>query len=538
MKTLEKFESLGISRETVKNLIKKGFEEPTSIQEEIIPLILNERRDLVGQAQTGTGKTAAFGIPIVETIKEKAKRTQALILAPTRELAVQVSEEISSFKGSKKISIAPIYGGQSIEQQLKKLKRGIDVIVGTPGRILDHISRKSIDLSKIEFLILDEADEMLNMGFLDDVDEIIRNSNPERTTLLFSATMPTEIRAIAEKYMKNYELIKATKQEINLDLTEQIYFEVAHRDKFEALTRIIDIEDEFYGMVFCRTKVDVGEISNRLIDRGYFAEGLHGDISQSQRESILSKMKRKKINILVATDVAARGIDIQNLTHVINYTIPQDPSSYVHRIGRTGRAGKEGTAITFITPEEYRKLIYIQRVAKTDIRKKKVPKVDQIIESKKNKIKSDIVENLNREINKDYLSIAKEILSEVENPENVVASILQMFHRNELDPTNYNEIRDTFPQIKGKTRLFVAKGKKDNMSKRDLVEFIKKKTDIEDRKIEDVRVYESFSFITVPFMEAELIISIFKKGNRGRRPMVEKAKESKGGKTKRRVSKS
>ncbi|TDJ03482.1 MAG: DEAD/DEAH box helicase, partial [Deltaproteobacteria bacterium] len=254
MNELEKFKKLGISQNILAALRKKGFEEPTPIQEKIIPLLLKEDRDIVGQAQTGTGKTAAFGIPIIEKIKENTRIVQAIILTPTRELAIQVSEEINSLKGRKKIQVIPIYGGQSIDLQLKRLKRGVEVVVGTPGRVIDHIKRRTLKLKEVSYVVLDEADEMLNMGFIDDVEEILSATNKERTTLLFSATMPREIVAVARKYMKDYELIK-TEEEITVDLTDQIYFEVPGRDKFEALSRIIDIEKDFYGLVFCRTKI-------------------------------------------------------------------------------------------------------------------------------------------------------------------------------------------------------------------------------------------------------------------------------------------
>ncbi len=529
MENLERFLQLGVSEGTLTALKKKGFEAPTPIQEKIIPMLMDHDRDLVGQAQTGTGKTAAFGIPIIEKIAERSKKVQVLILVPVRELAIQVAEEINSLKGKKKLRIVPIYGGQSIELQLKSLRKGVDVVVGTPGRVLDHLERGSLSLQQVSYVVLDEADEMLNMGFIEDVERILTLTPPERTTLLFSATIPPEIRAVARKYMNDYEMITVDKKQITVDLTDQIYFEVSAADKFEALCRIIDIEKDFYGLVFCRTKVDVDHIATHLIDRGYDAEALHGDISQSQREKISQKFKKKRINILVATDVAARGIDIHNLTHVINYSIPQDPDSYVHRIGRTGRAGNEGTAITFITPEEYRKLMYIKKAARTDIRKEKLPKIQEVINVKKSRIKSEIEELAQSEISEEYRQMAQELL-DGNDPEMAVAALLKYTFRNELDPGNYNEIRDAFPPIQGKTRLFVAWGKKDRMGKRKLVDFIEKKAGIDQRKIDNVQVFDSYSFITVPFREAERILRSFQKENGGRRPAVEIARPETGGK--------
>lgn len=526
MSELTKFEQLGVSQDMLAALKKKGFEEPTPIQEKIVPLLLNNKQDLVGQAQTGTGKTAAFGIPIIENIDDKLRKVQVIILTPTRELAIQVSEEINSLKGRKKIQVIPIYGGQSMELQLKRLKRGVEVVVGTPGRVLDHIKRGTLKLENVSYAVLDEADEMLNMGFIDDVEEILAATNQDRTTLLFSATMPREIVAVAKRHMKGYELIKTEAEKITVDLTDQIYFEVPGRDKFEALCRIIDFEREFYGLIFCRTKVDVDKVSNHLKDRGYDTEGLHGDISQHRREKILSSFRDKQINILVATDVAARGIDIDNLTHVINYSIPQDPESYVHRIGRTGRAGKSGTAITFITPEEYRKLMDIQKAAKTDIRRERLPKVDQIQEVKKERVKTKIGDIYNTEIQHEFISLTLDLLSEY-TPEKLIASLLQNSFKEELSSGIYNEVRDVYPKIAGKTRLFIARGKKDDMNKKKLVSFIKDKANVEDRIIDDVQVFDKFSFITVPLKEAEHIIECFKQDNKGRRPLVEIANKGK-----------
>ncbi|MFQ5900631.1 MAG: DEAD/DEAH box helicase, partial [Thermodesulfobacteriota bacterium] len=384
------FNDLGLSAKVLDAINKKGFEEPTAIQVMTIPLMLRDDTNIIAQAQTGTGKTAAFGLPLIELVNTDSKTVQALILAPTRELAIQVSEEINSLKGDKDIRIVPIYGGQSIDQQLRRLKKGVHIVVGTPGRVIDHLNRKTLKIGKIEHLILDEADEMLNMGFIEDMEKIMKHTNPVKRTLLFSATMPRKIKDLAHKYMDGYEFLTVKKEQLTTNLTEQIYFEVKASDKFEALCRIIDIEDDFYGLIFCRTKSNVDSVVTHLKDRGYDAEAIHGDISQAQRERILGTFKKRKVNTLVATDVAARGIDVNNLTHVINYSLPQDPESYVHRIGRTGRAGNEGTAITFITPIEYKQLMFIQRIAKTDIKKSKIPGVKDIIKAKKKKIYDDL----------------------------------------------------------------------------------------------------------------------------------------------------
>ena len=410
MEKLAKFKALGLSDSMLKALKKKGFEEPTPIQEKVIPLFLRGESDIIGQAQTGTGKTTAFGAPIIDKIPEKSGHVKAIILTPTRELAIQVSEELNSIKGDKKLYIAPIYGGQSMTQQLRMLKTGVDIVVGTPGRVIDHIGRKSLNLEHISYFVLDEADEMLNMGFIDDIKEILKATGPDKRMLFFSATMPKTILGIVKKYMRNYEHITIENEEITENLTEQIYFEVKESDKFEALSRIIDIEDEFYGLVFCRTKIDTSQLAQKLSDRGYLADALHGDISQQEREKILNKFRKQKIHILVATDVAARGIDIIDLTHVINYSLPQDPESYVHRIGRTGRAGKQGTAITFVTSSEFRRLIYIQKTSKSEMKKGRIPEIKDVIKAKRTRVKAELDETIKTEEYGECLQMSAKLL--------------------------------------------------------------------------------------------------------------------------------
>lgn len=525
MEKLDKFRALGLSENTLRALKSKGFLEPTEIQEKTIPILLEGEVDIVGRAQTGTGKTAAFGLPLIEKLEEESKTVQALVLVPTRELAIQVSEEISSLKGDKKLQIVPIYGGHSMEQQLKWLKKGVDIVVGTPGRILDHIKRKTLKLGNISYLILDEADEMLNMGFIEDVEEILESTNSQKRMLLFSATMPERILSIAENYMGKYELISVRKDQPTTDLTDQIYFEIPATDKFEALCRIIDVEKEFYGLVFCKTKLGVDNVANKLIEGGYPAEALHGDISQHQRERILNKFKDKKIHILVATDVAARGIDVNNLSHVINYSLPQDPESYVHRIGRTGRAGKEGTAITFVAPDEYRRLLFIKKIAKANIRREKLPEIEDVINTKKSRIKTKLEDIIKSGKYRDYIEMAKELLDE-NDPEKILAALLKHSFQDELDERNYNEIRDHNVDRRGKTRLFVSLGKADGMTPEKMKSLMNQTARVNQAKMKDVQIFNTFSFITVPFAEAEEILKIFRRKN-GQKPFVEIAKEKK-----------
>ncbi len=520
------FEELGLSEETLKVLRHKGFEVPTPIQEKTIPCVLAGNKDIVGQAQTGTGKTAAFGLPILELLREDAKIVQALILTPTRELAIQVAEEIYSLKGKKKLSIVPIYGGQSIELQLRSLRKGVDIVVGTPGRILDHLRRRTLRLENISFLVLDEADEMLNMGFLEDVTEIMKNTPSQKRTMLFSATMPSAIMQISKKYMAAHELFRVAKEQLTVSQTDQIYFEVKAGDKFEALCRIIDIEDGFYGLIFCRTKVDVDLIANHLIERGYDASALHGDMSQGQREKVLDKFKKRNINILVATDVAARGIDVHDLTHVINYAIPQDPESYVHRIGRTGRAGKEGNAITFITPSEYRKLQYIQKAAKTAIRKAKLPGVGEVIDIKRRRVVARLEELVKSELRPAYLEMSEKLLKD-HGAREVVAALLQHSFADELDQRNYTEIRDAVVDTQGTTRLFVQQGKHDGLTRKKLVRIIRSKCNINGERIKDIQIFDKFSFITLSFSEAEKVLSFFKRQGDSSQLFITRAKKEK-----------
>ncbi len=569
------FKDLGLSDETLHSIHLKGFEEPTEIQKKIIPLILENKIDLIGQAQTGTGKTAAFAIPIIQLLVPRAGHLQTLVMVPTRELAIQVAEEFNSLRGNKNIHAAPIYGGQSYDTQLRRLKKGVDVVVGTPGRMIDLLNKKSMSLSEISFVVLDEADEMLNMGFVDDIEDILSRTNPNRRTLLFSATMPERIATLAKKYMGKREIIRTKHSGETIQLTDQIYYEVKESDKIDALCRIIDTTIEFYGLVFCRTKNDVDNVTSKLTDRGYDTEGLHGDISQNVREKILTKFRNKKINVLIATDVAARGLDIDELTHVINFALPQDPEAYLHRIGRTGRAGKEGTAVTFITPEEYRKLMFIKNFTQTEIRKERIPQVNDVINFKKEKIAAQLKSMMEVGLAHNYVSLAKEMIKN-HNPEDVVAALIKYTYQNELEEENYAKIHDLFERKrsvdsrddrpmgrkeysrrddrkrgsersdskenrferkgkfssergkfnsdKGKSRMFLALGKKDDLNPKELLLMLKKKANVSPDLVTGIQISDAFSFFNVPPKESEIILSKLNSKDKGKRPIVERAK--------------
>ena len=523
----EDFGSLGLSPEMLAAVEAKGFERPTPIQKLTIPILLDGRNDIIAQSQTGTGKTAAYGLPILQELVRGAGSVQAIVLVPTRELALQVTEELASYNREKRLSIAAIYGGASMSEQLRRLAKGADIVVGTPGRVLDHIRRETLDLSGIRYLVLDEADEMLNMGFIEDVEEIMSHTPGERRVLLFSATMPQRIVNLSRTYMRDVEMLRVESARLTADLTDQIYFEVREADKFDALTRIIDITPEFYGIVFSRTKVGTDELVNRLLERGYAAEGLHGDVSQAQREKVLRKFRNRQVNILVATDVAARGIDINNLSHVINYSLPQDSESYVHRIGRTGRAGNQGTAITFISSSEMRQFGFLRRDIKADIRRQDLPTPQDIVAVKRQRIKEELREIVEGDNYADYGDMAEELLAAY-TPEVALAALLRLAFRSELDESNYPEIRSFSVDRRGTARLFLAVGRKDGYDVRKLVALLKRECGLRDKHINDVKLGDSYSFVSVPFEVAEQVVRRLNKLRRGTRPLAEIAQPAGG----------
>lgn len=530
---MELFRALGLSENVLAALEKKGFQKPSPIQERTIPTLLNTDKDVVGQAQTGTGKTAAFGLPLIERLDENNRSVQALILCPTRELAVQVSDELISFRGGKNLQVLPIYGGQSYEIQIRGLKKGAQIVVGTPGRVRDHITKGTLKLNTVKYMVLDEADEMLNMGFEEEVRQILKEIPTERRMLLFSATMPPNILKLVKTFIKpGYELVEVQKEQVTTEQVEQIYYELRDSDRFEGLCRIIDTNPTFYGIVFCKTRMETDLLSNRLNDRGYESEGIHGDVTQSQRELILRSFKAKKLRILVATDVAARGIDVNDLTHVVNYQLPQDPESYVHRIGRTGRAGKKGVAISLVSPGNKRDFMYIQQVAKTTIRKETLPTVEDVIAVKKSSFKAKIQSLLALGATEEYNELADELLAESNTHAELVAALLKYSVKDELSVMNYAEVADIADGgkgSKGSVRLFVAKGRDDSMNPPKLIEFLEREANINKRAIGDIRIFDQFSFITVPQGDAEVLLGIFGKAQGNKKPLITRAKEKDGG---------
>jgi len=420
------FKDLKLSKEIQKAIIEMGFEEATPIQSQSIPFML-EGKDVIGQAQTGTGKTAAFGIAAIEKVDPKNLAVQAVILCPTRELAIQVSEELKKLSKYKKgIEILPVYGGQPIDRQIRALKKGVQIIIGTPGRVMDHMERRTLKLDGVKMIVLDEADEMLDMGFREDIELIMKKVQNERQTILFSATMPRAILDLTKKYQTKPQMIKLEHKEMTVPKVEQFYYEVKSQAKPEVLSRLIDINDIKLSLMFCNTKRRVDELVDTLKSRGYLADGLHGDLQQRQRDIVMSKFRKKEIEILVATDVAARGIDVGDIEAVFNYDIPADDEYYVHRIGRTARAGKAGRAFSFVTGREVYRIRQIQQFTKSKIIAQKVPSVSDIEEIKTNLLLEKVKGIVDAGHLGEYSNMVEKLTQEDYTSLEVAAALLKM----------------------------------------------------------------------------------------------------------------
>ena len=407
-----KFEELELCPEILKAVKHMGFEEASPIQSKAIPVIMSGK-DVIGQAQTGTGKTAAFGIPLLEKIDPKNKKLQAIVLCPTRELAIQVAEEIRNLaKYMHGIKVLPIYGGQEIVKQIRSLKSGTQLVIGTPGRVMDHMRRKTMKMDHVHTIVLDEADEMLNMGFREDIETILEGIPQEHQTVLFSATMPKAILEITKQFQTNAELVKVTKKELTVPNIEQFYYEVKPKNKEEVLSRLLDIYTPKLSVVFCNTKKQVDLLVNALLGRGYFAAGLHGDMKQAQRDRVMQGFRSGKTDILVCTDVAARGIDVDDVEAVFNYDLPQDDEYYVHRIGRTGRAGRVGRSFSFVSGREVYKLKEIQRYCKTKIYAQKVPSLNDVANTKMENVLEEIEQIIENEDLTKFLQIIEDRVNE------------------------------------------------------------------------------------------------------------------------------
>ncbi len=432
------FNELGLTDPVLQALNNMGFEETTPIQETAIPVAM-EGRDIIGQALTGTGKTAAFGIPMVERFSTGMELVQGIVITPTRELAVQVAEELNRIGQVKGIVALPIYGGQDIERQLKALRKRPQIIVGTPGRLLDHIRRRTIRLQEIRVVVLDEADEMLNMGFIEDIEKILQEIPTERQTMLFSATMPQSIQEIAQRFMKEPVKIGIRAKGLTVPSTEQYYMEVLENKKFDVLCRLLDIQSPDLAIVFGRTRRRVGELAEALDKRGYSAEGLHGDLSQPQRDTVMRHFREGTIDVLVATDVAARGLDISEITHIYNFDIPQDPEGYVHRIGRTGRLGRPGQALTFVTPREIDYLKVIESVTSRKIVRKPVPTSTEAISGLQRLTMERLLQMAESPEIEQYRGFAREMLDETDSVTLLAAALKILTKEHDTTPIQLTE---------------------------------------------------------------------------------------------------
>jgi ATP-dependent RNA helicase DeaD len=516
-----KFRELNLSEEMQKGIDDLGFEEATPIQAQSIPYILSGR-DVIGQAQTGTGKTCAFGIPAIEMLDSEAESIQVMVLCPTRELAIQSSEELKSVTKYKSgIRILPIYGGQPIDRQIRALKNHPQIIIGTPGRVMDHMRRRTLKLANLKMLILDEADEMLNMGFREDIDTILKEVPEVRQTILFSATMPREILDLTSKYMKDPIFVKMAHKELTVPNTEQYYLEVNAASKIEVLSRIIDANNIKLSLVFCNTKKRVDELAADLQLRGYSAEALHGDLRQEQRDKVMAKFRSGQIDILIATDVAARGIDVDDVEAVFNYDLPSDEEYYVHRIGRTGRAGKAGKAFSFVVGREIYKMKDIQRFTKAPVLLIKAPTLMDVEESKLGKLMETVKQNIAEGQLSKYASYIEKTLEDINSLSeedsyvtvlDFAAAILKMIS----EPANGQTAR--VPEIDdgdtggsdGFVRLFINIGSKDKIQPGNIVQGIASKTSMPGKLIGAIDIFDEYTFVEVPKEYAHEVLDTVK----------------------------
>lgn len=495
-----RFEELGLCPEIEKAVKYMGFEEASPIQAKAIPIIM-QGKDIIGQAQTGTGKTAAFGIPLLEKINPKNKNLQGIILCPTRELAIQVADEIRNLgKYMHGIKVLPIYGGQEIVKQIRSLKAGTQLIIGTPGRVMDHMRRKTIKMDEVHSVVLDEADEMLNMGFREDIETILKGVPQDHQTVLFSATMPKAIMEITKQFQKNAEVVKVVKKELTVPNIEQFYYEVRPKNKEEVLARLLDIYTPKLSVIFCNTKKQVDLLVTALLGRGYFAAGLHGDMKQVQRDRVMQGFRTGKTDILVATDVAARGIDVDEVEAVFNYDLPQDDEYYVHRIGRTGRAGRVGRSFSFVSGKEVYKLKEIQRYCKTKIFAQKVPSLDDVANTKMDNILEQIDEIIG---NEDLTAMINAIQAKVNDSDYTAMDMAAAFlkfctgMKEDVDEEAV-DFGDTGAEEPGMVRLFINIGKNQKARPGDILGALAGESGMPGKLIGSIDMFDKYTFVEVP----------------------------------------
>ena len=515
------FSELGLSEVIQKSLIDLNFLKPTPIQLKAIPHLLKSDEDLISLAQTGTGKTAAFGLPIIHKINIKNKNTQSLILCPTRELCLQITKDLKSFsKYVKGLQVTSIYGGADIRKQIRELKLGSQIVVGTPGRVLDLLNKKKLELKDIKILVLDEADEMLNMGFKEDIDQILEGTSETKQILLFSATMPKEVLKISKNYMKKPKKIEVDSKNVGAKDIEHNYYLVSNvRDKYQALRRICDINPNIYGIVFCRTRRESKDISSKLLQDGYNADTLNGDLSQSQRDHVMGRFRNNQIQLLIATDVAARGLDVNDLSHVINYNLPDDNQTYIHRSGRTGRAGKKGISIIIGSTRDKRKISSLEKTINREIINKEIPKGKDICEIQLMSLIEKIVDS---EVNSDIEKFIPSIMEKVShlNREDLLKQIVSLefsrflsFYNNtkDLSPENNRNKNNKERAEKGYSRFFINLGKKHNLKPQNLIGIINDYTRNKDISIGKIDIMKGFSFFEVPSEHEKEILSSLRK---------------------------
>ena len=528
-----KFDELNIDERILRAIEDMGFEETSPIQTQAIPAVC-EGIDVVGQAQTGTGKTAAYTIPMLMKIDPQIKKPQAIVLCPTRELAVQVAEEIRKLaKYMSDIKVLPVYGGQEIVRQIKSLKTGVQIIVGTPGRVMDHMRRKTVKFDNINMVILDEADEMLDMGFREDMETILTETPEDRQTVMFSATMPKAIMDIARNFQKDARIIKVVRKELTVSNIEQIYYDVRPKNKTEVLCRLIDIYNPRLSVVFCNTKRQVDELISELKGRGYFADGIHGDMKQQQRDRVMDDFRSGKVDILIATDVAARGIDVDDVDMVFNYDIPQDEEYYVHRIGRTGRAGRSGMALSFISGKEVYKLKDIERYCKTKILAKPVPSLDDVKNTKLDNMFDKIRQTIEEGGLTDMVNLVEEHVNQEEYTSmDMAAALLKMLIGDTLDREDEVEEFhfDTDKDDSRMVRLFINIGKKDKIKPANILGAIAGESGMPGKLVGAIDMMDNYTFVDVPAIHAEKILKAMNDNVqiKGRRVNVEKANQSRG----------
>lgn len=500
---IQNFNDMGLKAELLERITAKGFDKPTPIQLQAIGPVL-QGRDVMGQAQTGTGKTAAFGIPMLNNVV-KGRGLQGLVVCPTRELAVQIAEEISSLGKSLGIKILPVYGGQSIDIQIRALKRRPEIIIGTPGRMLDHLRRATIKLSELNFVVLDEADEMLDMGFFPDIKKIMEFCPENRQTMLFSATLVEEVRKLGQKFMRDPEVIAIKATEVTIPHVQQYYCKVSSNQKIEAICRILDLDQPPVSLIFCRTKKGANTLTGILNSRGYAADTLHGDMSQRERDNVMERFRRGNVKILVATDLAARGLDVDIITHVYNFDIPEDQDIYVHRIGRTARAGRGGIAISLIEPNQIKNLRMIERRIGKKIQCRILPSLHEVILKRQDSLQERIL-TTNKEKLDAYLDIADDLLKKEEARYLLAAALKHLASEDvELETVEFQPLNEDTAHIE------VPVGRYQGLNPRKIVEFIADNTSLKQRQVGDIDIKGNSTFVEVPISSIDEVYEAFEK---------------------------